>query len=77
MKLWTRNNSSYLFKKILLKGYVITQNVDGSDDIFYRYKMPSIEISQRKNNRTYVTNMKDVAKSLERDPEQPCLPQIR
>lgn len=42
-------------------------NINGSDDMFYRYKMPCINVSVRKNNKTYFINIEEVAKSLNRN----------
>lgn len=44
-------------------------NINGSDDPFYRYKMPALAVEHRKNNTTVITNLDEVCKSLSREPE--------
>jgi len=42
-------------------------NINGdSNDPFYRYKMPKLACSVRKNNKTYFTNISDIAEALHR-----------
>lgn len=46
-------------------------NIDGSDDLFYRYKMPQLAfqvVGNGKMVKTYLVNVEDVAKSLHIDP---------
>ncbi len=45
-------------------------NIDDSDDPFYRYKMPQIEITHNlKQRRTLIQNIVAVGKALGRDPK--------
>lgn len=35
-----------------------------------RYRMPSVKIQSRKNNKTYIININEIAKALDRGPEE-------
>jgi len=47
-----------------------TLNINGEDDPFYRYKMPAVQVQILGDNTTIITNLTDVAKALNRTPDQ-------
>lgn len=48
----------------------MTQNINGDDDPFNRYKMPRVSVQQLADNTTIFTNIDQVAKSLGRTSEE-------
>lgn len=46
-----------------------TKNIISTDDPFYRYKRPVIEVRSDKSNKTYLLNINDVGAALSRPPE--------
>ena len=44
-------------------------NIDGSSDPFYRYQRPKITVRHHASNKTFLTNLEQVCKSLRTPPE--------
>jgi len=53
----------------LIEKGCIEMNVNGSDDVYYRYKMPALDVKYQAKNggTTAVVNTGDVAKAIYRD----------
>lgn len=45
-------------------------NIDGSDDLFYRYKMPAVQTQILGNNTTVITNLSSIANAINRTPDK-------